>query len=135
MPRPALTALLLAMPLMATAGAAGQDADTHAQVLQSIPVFAPQAARPCPGEPGPARPDPAPGAGFLSAGHLTASLPGDTSGRLPSQGRCDALAEEEPEILGYDVIYRYHGRTYRTRMPYDPGDRIPVRVDVRAGRD
>lgn len=35
----------------------------------------------------------------------------------------------EERIDGYDVAYRYGGRVYRTRMPYDPGDRIRVRVD------
>ncbi|MDX1482287.1 MAG: glycine zipper 2TM domain-containing protein [Woeseiaceae bacterium] len=40
-------------------------------------------------------------------------------------------AHEEERIDGYRVIYRYHGQKYATRMPYDPGDRIRVRVDVR----
>lgn len=34
------------------------------------------------------------------------------------------------EIVGYRVSYRYRGRDYTTEMPYDPGARIPVRVDV-----
>ena len=33
-------------------------------------------------------------------------------------------------IEGYDVTYEYAGREYVTRMPYDPGERIRVRVDV-----
>jgi uncharacterized protein YcfJ len=36
----------------------------------------------------------------------------------------------EERIDGYDVTYRYAGREYFTRMPFDPGDRIRVRVDV-----
>ena len=32
----------------------------------------------------------------------------------------------------YEVTYEYGGRTYTTRTAYDPGDRIRVRVDVRA---
>lgn len=36
----------------------------------------------------------------------------------------------EERVAGYDVTYRFNGRLYHTRMPYDPGDRIPVRVDV-----
>lgn len=31
----------------------------------------------------------------------------------------------------YDVTYEYAGRQYTTRMPYDPGARVPVTVDVR----
>lgn len=36
----------------------------------------------------------------------------------------------EERIDGYDVTYRYDGQTYTTRMPYDPGERVPVRVSV-----
>ncbi|HUS24886.1 MAG TPA: glycine zipper 2TM domain-containing protein [Candidatus Binatia bacterium] len=36
----------------------------------------------------------------------------------------------QARVEGYDVTYRYHGRLYHTRMPYDPGERIKVRVDV-----
>lgn len=40
-------------------------------------------------------------------------------------------SREEERIDGYDVVYRYKGQRYATRMPYDPGDRLRVRVDVR----
>jgi len=36
----------------------------------------------------------------------------------------------ERQIDGYDVSYRYHGRIYQTRLPYDPGDRLAVNVNV-----
>ena len=33
--------------------------------------------------------------------------------------------------LGYHKdVYQYAGRRYMTRMPYDPGERIRIRVDV-----
>jgi uncharacterized protein YcfJ len=38
---------------------------------------------------------------------------------------------EEERIDGYRVTYRYHGQKYATRMPYDPGKRLRIRVDVR----
>lgn len=38
----------------------------------------------------------------------------------------------EDEVTGYDVTYRYGGREYTTRTDHHPGDRIRVRVDVRA---
>lgn len=46
--------------------------------------------------------------------------------------RCAVRYEEEYEerIEGYRVTYLYHGREYTTRLPYDPGDRIRVRVDI-----
>lgn len=36
----------------------------------------------------------------------------------------------EDRVIGYDVTYRYGGRSYTTRLPYDPGDHIAVDVDV-----
>ncbi len=38
-------------------------------------------------------------------------------------------------VEGYDVTYRYHGRVYHTRLPYDPGNRIAVDVNVRPVQD
>ena len=37
----------------------------------------------------------------------------------------------EERIDGYRVVYVYNGQKYATRMPYDPGRRIRVRVDIR----
>ncbi len=37
----------------------------------------------------------------------------------------------EDTVTGYDVTYRYRGKTYRTTTDYHPGDRIRVEVDVR----
>jgi uncharacterized protein YcfJ len=46
--------------------------------------------------------------------------------------QCDVRYESRwnERIDGYDVTYEYHGRRYHTRLPYDPGDRIRVQVDV-----
>lgn len=46
--------------------------------------------------------------------------------------RCDVRYDHEYEerIDGYRVTYEYNGREYTTRMPYDPGERIKVRVAV-----
>ncbi len=47
--------------------------------------------------------------------------------------RCATRYENrlEERIDGYQVVYRYHGQNYSTRMPYDPGKKIKVRVDIR----
>jgi len=47
--------------------------------------------------------------------------------------RCKTSYQEhrEERIDGYRVTYRYHGQKYLTEMPYDPGKKIRVRVDVR----
>jgi len=33
---------------------------------------------------------------------------------------------------GYQVSYEYEGKDYHARLPYDPGDRIKLRVQVKA---
>ena len=47
--------------------------------------------------------------------------------------RCATRHREhrEKRIDGYRVTYRYNGQKYRTEMPYDPGKKIRVRVDIR----
>jgi uncharacterized protein YcfJ len=47
--------------------------------------------------------------------------------------RCETnyQSHEEERVDGYDVIYRYHGRKYATRTPFDPGKKLKIRVDVR----
>ena len=46
--------------------------------------------------------------------------------------RCDVRYEREYEerIDAYRVTYEVNGRHYTTQLPYDPGDRIRVRVAV-----
>lgn len=46
--------------------------------------------------------------------------------------RCEVRYRDswDERIDGYDVTYLYGGRQYTTRMPYDPGERIRIRVDV-----
>ncbi len=48
------------------------------------------------------------------------------------QTRCQSVPSHytQQRIDGYDVTYRYQGRLYTTRMPYDPGARLPVNVHV-----
>ena len=44
--------------------------------------------------------------------------------------RCRTVEEVRDAIVGYDVRYEYRGRQFSTRMPYDPGRMVPVRVDL-----
>ena len=50
--------------------------------------------------------------------------------------RCKTSYREhrEERIDGYRVTYRYHGQKYMTEMPYDPGNKLRVRVDIRPAR-
>jgi uncharacterized protein YcfJ len=45
---------------------------------------------------------------------------------------CNVVNEyqEVSRVDGYHVTYRYQGRTYTTRMPYDPGRELRIRVHV-----
>lgn len=45
--------------------------------------------------------------------------------------RTNYTSREEQRVDGYRVTYRYNGQKYATRMPYDPGERLRIRVDVR----
>ncbi|NIA27052.1 MAG: glycine zipper 2TM domain-containing protein [Desulfobulbaceae bacterium] len=50
--------------------------------------------------------------------------------------RCETRYRDyrEERIDGYDVVYRYRGQTYSTRMSYDPGRKMKVRTDIRQRR-
>jgi uncharacterized protein YcfJ len=72
-----------------------------------------------------------------AAGAMVGAIVGD---RLSDRGRDDYEEREvrrcrmtdhfESRITGYRVAYEYGGRTYTTVLPYDPGPRLPVRVNV-----
>ena len=49
-----------------------------------------------------------------------------------TQQRCDVRYETsyQERIDGYRVTYEYNGQRYVTRLPYDPGKRLRIRVNV-----
>ncbi|MBY0242044.1 MAG: glycine zipper 2TM domain-containing protein [Burkholderiaceae bacterium] len=44
--------------------------------------------------------------------------------------QCRMVDSIEERTNGYDVSYDYRGRTYNIVMPYDPGQRVRLRVQV-----
>ena len=42
--------------------------------------------------------------------------------------RCRVTDNYRQEIVGYDVTYRYNGRNFSTRLPYDPGEWLSLNV-------
>ena len=44
--------------------------------------------------------------------------------------KCQSVDRYSTYTDGYSVTYLYHGRSYTTDMPYDPGDRVRIAVDV-----
>lgn len=53
-------------------------------------------------------------------------------GKTEDQGNCrDVPVEREfRRLVAYQVDYIYKGNKYRSRLPYDPGNRIKLRVSV-----
>ena len=49
-----------------------------------------------------------------------------------TQTRCREVSSvsEQRRIVGYDVEYRYRGDVYMSRLNYDPGERLRVRIRV-----
>jgi uncharacterized protein YcfJ len=45
--------------------------------------------------------------------------------------RCRTVDNTRMQLDGYEVHYTYDGREYVTRLPYDPGSRVRVNVDVK----
>jgi uncharacterized protein YcfJ len=72
-----------------------------------------------------------------AVGHDVAEQRRAADGRTPGPReetvqRCDTRYETQVEQRndGYRVTYEYQGRTYQTRLPYDPGEKIRIRVAV-----
>lgn len=40
------------------------------------------------------------------------------------------VERRERRVVGYDVEYMYKGEKYMSRLPYDPGNRLRIRVSV-----
>jgi uncharacterized protein YcfJ len=56
------------------------------------------------------------------------------SNAMPTQTttvrQCQNVTRYETRVVGYDVVYEYAGVRYQSRMPQDPGPRIPLNVSV-----
>lgn len=49
-------------------------------------------------------------------------------GRPVEQERCRTVDNWSRRIVGYDVVYRYHGNEYNAFLPYEPGPTLRLRV-------
>ncbi len=52
--------------------------------------------------------------------------------QVENQTRCEQVGQvgEQRRIAGYDVEYRYRGDVYVSRLNYDPGERLRIRISV-----
>lgn len=76
-------------------------------------------------------------AGAVIGGAIGHNVSRDRQRQLYGDGRrlyerCDVRYRDrwEERVDGYEVTYEYAGREYVTQMPYDPGERLRIRVDV-----
>lgn len=57
---------------------------------------------------------------------------GDDRYYSDTERRCRTVQDtsEERRVIGYDVQYRYRGDVYMSRLNFDPGERMRVRVSI-----
>lgn len=70
-------------------------------------------------------------AGGVAGNHIAAA--GDENDARPQYTtvrHCPQAASGQRKAVAYDVEYRYRGDVYSSRLAYDPGDRLRVRVTV-----
>ncbi|RJF98978.1 glycine zipper 2TM domain-containing protein [Noviherbaspirillum saxi] len=73
-----------------------------------------------------------------AAGAIAGAIVGDrmenSNGTIVTEQQpvrqCRTIDNWQTRNNGYAVTYEYHGHTYTSIMPYDPGDRLRVRVSV-----
>lgn len=52
-----------------------------------------------------------------------------TTTRTEPVETCRMVDNFRDQVVGYDVTYRYNGRDYTTRLPYDPGEWLSLNVN------
>jgi uncharacterized protein YcfJ len=71
-----------------------------------------------------------------AAGAITGAIIGDRMDNNGNAGgeqqvrNCRTVDNWQSRTNGYAVTYEYHGRTYTSVMPYDPGDRVRLHVSI-----
>lgn len=72
------------------------------------------------------------------AGALGGAAVGNEVARRNSDPRvvehCRTVADQSDRVVGYDVVYRFQGREFNARLPYDPGPDLRVNVTVAPAR-
>jgi len=65
-----------------------------------------------------------------AVGNSVSRSPGGEYQSTQTTCRQVSSVSEQRRIMGYDVEYRYRGEVYMSRLNYDPGERLRVRVSV-----
>jgi uncharacterized protein YcfJ len=71
-------------------------------------------------------------AGAVAGGVVGNNIARNRVDGQPNRGGCRLVEveREDPVVVGYDVEYMYKGDKYVSRLPYDPGNRLRIRVSV-----
>jgi uncharacterized protein YcfJ len=71
-------------------------------------------------------------AGAVIGGAIGHNQASRNTGGTVVERRCRVVEDsrEERRLVGFDVEYRYRGEVYLSRLDYDPGDKLRVRVSV-----
>jgi uncharacterized protein YcfJ len=69
-------------------------------------------------------------AGAVAGDRLSNDRPGQTVVAEQPVQQCRMIDNWETRPNGYAVTYEYHGRSYTSVLPYDPGQRLHVAVQV-----
>ena len=77
-----------------------------------------------------------------AVGAATGAVVGDrwnngvvTESRPVQVERCSVQDNYRQVLTGYDVRYRFNGREFSTRLPYDPGKYLTLNVSYRIAQD
>jgi uncharacterized protein YcfJ len=80
------------------------------------------------------------GSGRVAASAAGAAIGAIVGDRLSDRGsdeyyerevrRCRSVDHWETRVVGYEVIYRYHGQSQTVVLPYDPGPKLLLRVAI-----
>jgi uncharacterized protein YcfJ len=75
------------------------------------------------------------GAGVVAGSALgnQAELSNNPGQTVPVRN-CRTVGAYENRVVGYDVVYEYHGQRYTTRMASDPGPRLAIDVRPAGGQ-
>jgi uncharacterized protein YcfJ len=69
-------------------------------------------------------------AGGAVGGQVAANSGSQTTQTVTNCQQTGTTVSEQRRIMGYDVEYRYRGEVFMSRLNYDPGERLRVRVNV-----
>ena len=100
------TIALLILTCLPMTALPADDRSSFAQVISSRPVY---------------------GEVRVAERHRQCEEPQQAADEPQASCRTVTAWRKEQRVEGYDVQYHYDGRVYNTRLPYEPGERLPVR--------